>query len=271
MELIDFIAVLEEALIKRGLSPDEAEKQIHRLQRTFRDEDLQEIKAIRSESEIETIAESIIQLRKKEKAQGNAAKTEPKAKDQEQSAPPAEKAADTPAPTPPTKKAPARTQRTPSHKKDPLSYEDEYTAKPGNNTSKGVYIFWLVLFFTLPITIALAAAFFGIFIGAFVALSALIAGLIVGLIGLVAVGAGVSLVGIIFGITQLFTFMAAGIYEIGLGIMVIGFVMLAGILIYNLAIRFLPWVIRKVAVLLRFTCGKIRDLFVFLKKECYKL
>lgn len=270
MELNDFIAVLEEALIKRGLSPEEAEKQILRLRRNFGEDDLEEIKGIKSESQIERIADNMIRLRKRDRAQ--AEKTAESIPDEGAHEPPKQKTAPSPAlphefsDDEPSPSRQNRTRQNPSRSRSNPSPD-----KTNGQVSKGFYIFWLTFIFTLPITIALAAAFFGLFVGVFAALSALIVALIAGLIVLVAVGVGVALVGIIFGITQLFSFVAAGIYEIGLGVMVIGIVMLTGILIYNFAIRFLPWVIRKVAVLLRFTCGKIRDLFVYLRRECYKL
>jgi len=281
MELNVFMKDLEDALIKRGISPDVAEKHVHTLQRTFTDDDLREIKNINSPDEVEEIAESIATLLKKNKIKARSTQTPPPApsappmreeaaKAQEEEEPLQPKSA--PRPAAPTYDPPRRRNRT-TRTPDPIyldedEYYDEYKVK---KSDKGFYIFWLGFILTLPITIALGAALFGLFIGVFVALSALIVGLVAGLIGLVAVGAGVSLVGIIFGITQLFSFMAAGLYEIGLGVIVIGAVMLVSILLYNIAIRFLPWIIRLVASLLRFTCGKIRDLFVFVRRECYKL
>ncbi len=286
MELNIFIKHLEGSLINRGISPDVVDKHIHTLQRTFTDDDLREIQSLQSAEEVEEIAENIYQLLQKNKIKARTAKpaeepTEPQKKTaQPQPKPtPPQEPAPKPAPEPITQKVSTkpvssapRPRKAPVVDDDPLFFDDnDYAPKKNSRGAKGFYIFWLVFIFTLPITIGLAAAFFGVFIGAFAALSALIVGLIAALIALVAVGAAVSLVGIIFGITQLFSFVAAGVYEIGLGVMVIGVVMLAGILIYNFAIRFLPWVIRKVWTLMIFTCGKIRDLFMYLRRECYKL
>ena len=79
------------------------------------------------------------------------------------------------------------------------------------------------------------------------------------------------LVGIIFGVTQLFSFVAAGIYEIGLGVMVAGIVLFVSILLYNIAIRFLPWLISLLGNFLGWICGKIKTLFFVVRRECYKL
>lgn len=162
----------------------------------------------------------------------------------------------------------------PPRRKLELPEEDDeyYSYEPGSDvTTRGMLTFWTGLFLTLPITLALAVVLFGAFGALFAGLAGLIVGLIVVLIAVAACGAGVSLVGIVFGITQLFSFLSAGIYEIGLGIMVAGAVLLVSILLYNIAIRFLPWVIARLADLLGFVCGKLKNLFFVVRRECYKL
>jgi len=272
MELNLFMKELEASLVRRGINPDVANRHVHTLQRTFTDDDLNEIRQIRSADEVEDIADGIALILTKNKLKARSAQLT----ENEDNIPP----------QPPRKTTAVQPQNTPASyysqreseaKKEYLRREqeevddffEEYSGE--DRTTKGFYTFWLVFIFTLPITIVLAAAFFAVFIGIFAVLTALIIGLIAVLIGLVAAGAGVSLVGIIFGITQLFSFPAAGIYEIGLGVMVIGIVMFAGILIYNIAVHFLPWVMRMVGTLLKFTCGKVRELFLNLRRECYRL
>jgi hypothetical protein len=53
--------------------------------------------------------------------------------------------------------------------------------------------------------------------------------------------------------------------------MVAGTVLFVSILIYNFAIRFVPWVISKLALFFKYVCGKLVTLFKFARKECYKL
>ena len=43
------------------------------------------------------------------------------------------------------------------------------------------------------------------------------------------------------------------------------------VLLYNFAIRFLPWVIGKLGTFLSFLCGKAKDLFLYVRRECYQL
>ena len=46
---------------------------------------------------------------------------------------------------------------------------------------------------------------------------------------------------------------------------------LAGVILYNLAIRFLPWVMKWLTVLFTYVFGQCRNLFYLARRECYKL
>ena len=91
----------------------------------------------------------------------------------------------------------------------------------------------------------------------FIVEGALIAGLIVALVALAAAGTLASIFGIIYGVVILSTRRPEGIFEIGLGIVVAGATLLAGVLVYNLALRFMPWVIKKTAFLCKYCTRKI--------------
>ena len=282
MELNIFMRELESALIERGISGETAKKHVSNLRRTFTSDDLSEIEAIQSGSEIEQLADSIslILQRSTRSAvqQSQADDITPSPQPQKpRSAAPSDRAVQQrpvsrPAPAVPPQEAPA-----PKPKRQQIEIPDDdddeyYTYAPGKDvTTRGMLLFWVGLFLTLPLTLGLAAVLFGAFAVLFVGLAALIVGLIAALIVVAACGAGVSLVGIIFGITQLFTFLAAGIYEIGLGVMVAGIVLFVSILLYNIAIRFLPWLISVLGNFLGWICGKIKTLFFVVRRECYKL
>ena len=124
-------------------------------------------------------------------------------------------------------------------------------------------IFWVLLALTFPLITV-----FALFLFAFTALATLIVALVASMIGIVAAGTGLSLFGIIYGITQTFNIFPAGLFEIGLGVTIGGSAMFAGIAVYNLAIRFLPFVMGKLTIFLRFTLRLVKQLFLRLKKEC---
>ena len=174
---------------------------------------------------------------------------------------------------PQKQKAPAQKPR----KQDRRGSVDDYFeyAPDAAPSTKGMILFWVGLFITLPITLGIAAAVFGVFAVLFVAMAALIVASVAVVIALVAGGAVTSLVAVVFGITQLFHIgggtVIAGIYEIGLGVMVAGLVLFLAVLLYNFAIRFLPWVISKLGSFLGYLCGKAKDLFLYVRRECYQL
>ena len=132
---------------------------------------------------------------------------------------------------------------------------------------KGTPTFWVIFLLTLPITVPILLAVFAIFFSAIAAMAVLIVGLILSLIAIVAAGSALALIGIVYGVTQTFSTLPIGLYEIGLGITIGGTAMLSGILIYNFAVRFLPFAIKHTITFLKFVIKKIKYLFYFLKKE----
>ena len=277
MELNIFMRNLQTALIRRGIPGETALKYVNNIRRSFTPEDLEEIDAIQSPDEIEQFAESFASIyNKKHKAQPVQPQQPVQPMNDVQPSAPRQPAAparreeytfdddlggDYPAPAP--------SKKTKSRKAEEDPYF-EYSAEAEPST-RGMLIFWIGLLLTLPIWLGLLAVMFVAFIALFVALSALIVVGVAAIIAVVTVGAGIALVGIVFGITQLFTFPAGGLYEIGLGVMIAGAVLFVAVLLYNFSIRLLPWLITQLGVFLKFLCRKLKDLFLTIRRECYKL
>ncbi|MBQ8187756.1 MAG: hypothetical protein IJ037_12940 [Clostridia bacterium] len=264
MELNIFMRELQSALVQRGIPDEMAAKQVANFRRSFTADDLSEIEAIQSNDEIEQLADSIsaVIIRKMKAA---------RAAQQAQIAPSKENVPEEPPkPVQEPKPKPAPKPDVKDLFDDDADEYFEYSPESAT-TTKGMIIFWVGLFLTLPITLGLLAGIFLVFAALFIGLAALIVAGCVLLAGVVAAGAVVSLVGIIFGITQLFSFVAAGIYEIGLGIMVAGAVLFVAVLIYNISVRLLPWIISQVGTFMGFVYGKLKDLFFVIRRECYKL
>ncbi len=132
-------------------------------------------------------------------------------------------------------------------------------------------MFWILFGVSLPITIPLALAVLGVFALMWGGLAGIIVGAIAALVGVVTAGTALSLVGIIYGIVQLFTSVATGLYEIGIGIVVAGIVIAVGILLYNFAVRLMPILIKLVWRLFKYVLERLRELFNYLRKESAKL
>ena len=84
------------------------------------------------------------------------------------------------------------------------------------------------------------------------------------------VGAAIALIGVIYGISQLFITMPIGLFETGIGVTIIGATIFVGILLYNLAVRFLPFLLRQYIRFMKFLRAHMKDVYYYLKGECYR-
>ena len=149
---------------------------------------------------------------------------------------------------------------------DPIRFSELDNVVPLDQ--KNVIIFWVVFVLTLPITIALLLGVIGIFAAVFLLMAGIIAGCLISLVGIAAGGTAYSLLGIIYGILKFGSARAESLYEIGNAILVGGICLLAGVLLYNLAIRLIPFLLKYLGVFFRFVTNKIVKLFKFIKREC---
>lgn len=88
------------------------------------------------------------------------------------------------------------------------------------------------------------------------------------LVLLSASGTALSIVAIIYGITQLSVSKGAGLYEMGIGIVAGGVTLFFGILMYNFIVRLAPFIFKKLLVLFKFVFKKIMLLFHVIKEAC---
>lgn len=145
---------------------------------------------------------------------------------------------------------------------------ERMTSKQKRKNVKGSPMFWALCILTFPIYGAVLLMMYVLFFVLFAVLAISIFASILLLAAVVIAGTGLSLYGIIYGIIQTFTVFSPGLFEIGLGITIGGITMLAGILIYNFAVRLLPFVMKMLFQLLRLTNEKLAELFYYIKKEC---
>ncbi len=134
--------------------------------------------------------------------------------------------------------------------------------------NKNQILFWVVVALLSPIILGVLALIVGLFLFVFLAMATVIAGAIAALVGVVCAGTGITLFGLIYGTTQLFSVPSAGLYEIGVAAIVSGCSLFVGILLYNLAIRLMPYLMKKFGVFVRFAIRKGYLLFQFIRREC---
>ncbi len=135
---------------------------------------------------------------------------------------------------------------------------------------KGSPLFWALFILTLPITLPLLIVISALFGILYVTVTALIVTFAAAMIATVACGTALALIGIIYGATQCFKAVPIGLFEIGVGIAVGGVTMLVSVLLYNIAVRFVPKLYKLINRLGAHVFGGIGNLYTNLKKECGK-
>lgn len=132
--------------------------------------------------------------------------------------------------------------------------------------------FWVIFFCCIPVLFFFGAVILSIFAAIFCMLVGVIILLIAALAVAVAIGSGIALIGIFYGILQMLSGeFAIGLYEASLGIIAAGVTMLVGVLIYNAAIRFIPFIMKQLKKLFKFVLKKIGVLANYLKGVCATL
>jgi uncharacterized membrane protein len=133
-------------------------------------------------------------------------------------------------------------------------------------------LFTVLACIAAPFVLALALITVGLYVFFWVALALMLIFSIAGLIVFVAAGCCISLIGIVYGVIQLVAGETPiGLFEIGLGVIVIGSVLLIGILVYNFAMRLIPFAMKQLAKLFKFAFVKGKDAYITVKGVCEKL
>lgn len=139
-------------------------------------------------------------------------------------------------------------------------------------TSRGKVFFWVITVLTSPLWICCGALVMCVFGIAVAAVCAFMAACICLVCAEAAAGGAVALVGIIYGISRIFTGSpAAGIFEIGLGIAVGGVALALGILTYNFAVVVLPGLLRQLISFEGYCLRRIPPALDRFREECNRL
>lgn len=139
----------------------------------------------------------------------------------------------------------------------------------GEETKKSNWLFYVFAVILVPIVAVIGAILFAIVLTLWLALAVVSTLLIVAVFGISAVGALFSLLGIIYGLIELVGGNIPGaMFEIGLALTVGSIVLFVGIIIYNVAVRFVPFIIKKLGVLLVLIFKSFGKAFRKFKKLC---
>lgn len=140
----------------------------------------------------------------------------------------------------------------------------------GEGSEEGVKRFRIILGVSALPVLALLLAYAVLALGLIVLMPILMAAFVLGLVVWVAAGSLVALVAVIYGVSQLFIVVPIGMFELGLGVAAIGITMFVGILMYNIAVRLLPFLLRQFIRFQSVFKGFLQDLYYYVKGECYR-
>lgn len=128
--------------------------------------------------------------------------------------------------------------------------------------------FWLLFALTLPITAIVLAITGAAFALTFFIIAVAILISVGVLILITAGGTVISVLGLIFGVSQMMSNLPVGLYESGIAICVGSIALFVGILVYNFAVRLMPFTAKWLLIFMKFIGRKYRELYIYLKKEC---
>ena len=151
-------------------------------------------------------------------------------------------------------------------------HDEEAPKKP--ISKRGMHIFWWTAGLTSPITLFLLGVVAGLFLFAY---AALILSAIVSIIAVTVTVIGgilLALVGLGYGVVKMLPGTDAffvGLYEFGLGLIIVGGTIVFPILEYNYSTVLVPYTVKKLTVFLRFTIRQIKRLVIYLYDRCREL
>ncbi len=157
----------------------------------------------------------------------------------------------------------------PDKDKGAARHYTEYTQVKLTGRGKKFFVGGIVL--TFPLILAAFIAFYGIFALCVASVAALIVATFVILAGLVILGSLACLIGIIYGITQMFGSVGIGLYEIGVGVIASGVTMVISVLVYHTGTKVLPYLMRQLVAFFRQMMDKFPLFVDRVKEECNRL
>ncbi len=155
-------------------------------------------------------------------------------------------------------------------KKQPTAVDDpDFSPEIEDNYQDGRSraLFWAILIVCIPFLAFLAIVCVAIYLLFWLVLALLMIFIIAGLIAFVAAGAAVSIIGIVYGVIQVIKGLTpVGLFEIGLGIVVAACTAFIGILIYNVAVRLIPFAMKMLAKLLGLVFRRTKEGFAAVRR-----
>lgn len=138
---------------------------------------------------------------------------------------------------------------------------------PEQDPNRDYTRFWTVFWLTSPVWALILFALAAVFVFMIVTFAAMSVVFVALLIAAVVLGLALSLVGIIYGTVQLFGGLSlpVGLFELGQGIFIGGLATVLGVLLYNLSVRFSPWLIKQAVRMFVSSLRWVKQIFYVVK------
>lgn len=273
MNVKEFAVSLTDSLIERGIDREKAVSNVIKLTHTLTEEDLREVASYRTAADFKPLTDSLCRLITQEAAEATAAYKIEEAERAVQSLEGDTKYISVPKKTE-AELAQTKKIETPTapDRGDEISGKAHYTERAEVRlTDRGKRFFIAIAVLTTPLWVLAAVLFSGVFLLCVVSVCALIAASLVLMCAVVVGGTLSCLVGVIYGITQMFTSVGIGIYEIGVGLAAAGLCVVLSVLIYHFATLVLPFLLRQLFTFFRQTLSRVPAALDRFREECNRL
>lgn len=135
-----------------------------------------------------------------------------------------------------------------------------------------VLLFAALLALLAPVGIMVVGISFVVFLTVFMALAAAIILMVAVIIGVVGAGSLVSVASLLSGAVGILSVPRfAGMHEIGFGLLIAGITIFVSVILYNIALRLVPFIYAKLITFITFSARKVKEIFIKAKKGCENL
>ncbi len=133
-------------------------------------------------------------------------------------------------------------------------------------------IFTILTILAFPLILFGAFVSIGVLFSLYFVLAALVIALVFGIIAVVCGGGLTSIIALLYGATQIMQEPRyIGMHEIGFALIIAGATILISVLLYNIAIKLIPWILSKASVIFKALVVRVKRIAEKARKGCEKL
>ncbi len=272
----EFVGAVKTRLTERGLPSDFIDKQCEKLLAKINDLPAETASRYASESNVELISTKIAEKFSSEDAKKDAS-LEGSLGDKTKTMNMPQQTGESASSVPHKKSAPSDVV---------VVYDKKFDQKKHASRSLGLtfgkgiasenehptMLFAALLLLIAPVGVLAFGVSFIAFLAVFLALAAVIVLMVGVIIAVVGIGSLISVASLLYGATQVLSNPRyIGIHEIGLGLLAAGITIFVSVILYNIALKLVPFIYAKLLTFINFSYRKTKEIFIKAKKGCENL